>query len=1304
MNLPSIRDDDSEALAKLNRTLHGAMHALRTGGYKQDLEPGMTLDHVVSRLPPPMRSSWGVKVYRMTPTRATLKDLAKWIDEIVMGELMTRSSTHRSPAPQKEKKAGGAKPSTKPTPLFDKGPVVFHTSTYLPVKKPQPSNPSENHSSLPLPKRSVLKKCLYCDNAHSIKTCSTFRDLDVTARVEWVKEKRLCFTCLIGTHRGTECPTEVVCNIGNCNQRHHPLLHGAPRVYPVNTSATRNTVQSSSKSSDSRAMTIKKRDTVINTSLAIVPVLLQANGVEIETFVCLDPGATVNLIREDVAKQLICKGNAKNVSFGSFHGQDPQFQSTTVSLTVKARDRTFEADLKQVSTVPIQYLKLPCPPKELMEIRGRYPHLKDVKLVDVGEPTILIGAGNQWLHLRLDKKLPPVGTDTPFCLLTPFCWTCLGYLTVGTQQHASAVCRSNKPLLAVQKLCYSVQELPTEALLLRQVEKLRETESFPTVTPAKPLESDEDKLARKKLEATIQFNGPNALCRLFPIENKFANNSNFAERYKAVIDDYVAKGFARPLKESELRGTFGRNWYLPHNGIVNHRKPEKVTVVFDASAKYQGVALNEILLKGPNLINYIGVTLLLFRERPVSLSGDIQQMFLQVGLKKEDRSTLRFLWRSPGSRKKPTVYERQRPIFGSILSPFICSKVLRQIADLHREEFPEAAEKVYKNFYVDYLLDIFYTEDEASRVVKDSTALLKKNDLPTERTLGVLYDNESDSFVFDVKTDVEARTKRRILSRVSTLYDPLDFLSPVILSAKRILQELWLVGVDWDDPIPEVFQHQWNKWTTSLNHFKAFKIPRALTSSSDMKDIQLHAFCDASTVGFGSVVYLRVTYRKNILAVNFVTSRVAPLCPLTVLKLELQGAIVALRLVKFVQSTLRIAINQIVYLSDSQTVLQWIASKTCRAANECSTGLLPGEMMENFRWVHGPACLQQEENAWPITIKLPETSVEDQEVSATNWVGLVYGPAPENRLHSLLERNSNYDLVMRVVSWILHFISNSKLKLPDRDKSRIGVKCLQRAADHSIKSAPFEIYSDGEGILRVGGRLNYALLSFDVNHPKFLPHDHPITRLIVMREHDLLFHPTPERLLISIRSEYWIIKGRVAIKKYLHKCFICKRHRATPCISLMAPLPRHRLIPFQRPFTHVGLDYFGPCNITIYRRKVKRYVLLITCLNTRAVHLEVAASLDLSSFLVAFASFSAQRGHPLVVYSDNGTQIVARDKAIQQGIERLNEKNIVGQIMKQKNQMAFLTTISATLRRSLGKSCEIGKGGSGSHRGIASAH
>ncbi len=159
--------------------------------------------------------------------------------------------------------------------------------------------------------------------------------------------------------------------------------------------------------------------------------------------------------------------------------------------------------------------------------------------------------------------------------------------------------------------------------------------------------------------------------------------------------------------------------------------------------------------------------------------------------------------------------------------------------------------------------------------------------------------NNAFKMKIPVAYNVEANTKRQILSAVSTLYDPLGFLSPIVLSAKRILQELWLVGVDWDQPIPDTIMQQWNRWTATLNTLKDFKVPRALTLSNEIKNIQLHAFCDASTLGFGSVVYLRVTYATNVVNVNFVSSksRVAPLRPLTVPKLELQGAIVALRLV-----------------------------------------------------------------------------------------------------------------------------------------------------------------------------------------------------------------------------------------------------------------------------------------------------------------------------------------------------------------------------------------------------------------------
>lgn len=280
----------------------------------------------------------------------------------------------------------------------------------------------------------------------------------------------------------------------------------------------------------------------------------------------------------------------------------------------------------------------------------------------------------------------------------------------------------------------------------------------------------------------------------------------------------------------------------------------------------------------------------------------------------------------------------QVQIFGAISSPFICLNILQYNAEQHRQDFPDEADRIKKNFYVDNLLDSFDTEDEAIKASKEYSSLLKRGgfhlnqwmsssrrvlaalpkvdlsnpllnidleDLPVERTLGVLYDSECDVFIFKINLDPEANTKRRILSVVATVYDPLGFLSPVILIAKKILQEIWTSGCGWDDVVEDRILTQWKRWTQNLPLLESIKIPRPIAKSPRPRLIQIHAFCDASTVGFGAVTYLRVVSNEGTIMISFVLSKscVAPLRPLTIPRLELQGAVVALRLVKKIDFT-----------------------------------------------------------------------------------------------------------------------------------------------------------------------------------------------------------------------------------------------------------------------------------------------------------------------------------------------------------------------------------------------------------------
>ena len=125
-----------------------------------------------------------------------------------------------------------------------------------------------------------------------------------------------------------------------------------------------------------------------------------------------------------------------------------------------------------------------------------------------------------------------------------------------------------------------------------------------------------------------------------------------------------------------------------------------------------------------------------------------------------------------------------------------------------------------------------------------------------------------------------------------------------------------------------------------------------------------------------------------------------------------------------------------------------------------------------------------------------------------------------------------------------------------------------------------------------------------------------------------------------LQQEYWIIGLRNALRKIKSRCIRCRHRNANQIHPPMADLPRERLDEHVLPFTHTGVDYFGPFEVKFLRRTLKRWCCLFTCLTTRAVHIEVAQSLDTESCLAAVTRFIARRGYPNTIISDNGTNFV----------------------------------------------------------------
>ena len=211
-------------------------------------------------------------------------------------------------------------------------------------------------------------------------------------------------------------------------------------------------------------------------------------------------------------------------------------------------------------------------------------------------------------------------------------------------------------------------------------------------------------------------------------------------------------------------------------------------------------------------------------------------------------------------------------------------------------------------------------------------------------------------------------------------------------------------------------------------------------------------------------------------------------------------------------------------------------------------------------------------------------------------------------------------------------------------------KSVRASCARSVKKSSSVAKLDPElrdGLLCVGGSLTHAPIEQEQRHPIILPKKHHVVDLIVRHYHLLLGHSGQEYVLSLIRKSYWIIKGRVAVRKVVNHCFSCRQRQAPFGAQKMADLPADRVTP-SKP---VRFGSRGP--------EVKLSVMeLFTCLATRAIHLEVAKSMDTDSFVNSMRCFIARRGIPEVMRSDNGSNFVSGNKELREAISDWNESQI----------------------------------------------
>ncbi|XP_033643441.1 uncharacterized protein LOC117303376 [Asterias rubens] len=580
-----------------------------------------------------------------------------------------------------------------------------------------------------------------------------------------------------------------------------------------------------------------------------------------------------------------------------------------------------------------------------------------------------------------------------------------------------------------------------------------------------------------------------------------------------------------------------------------------------------------------------------------------------------------------------------------------------------------------------------------------------------EKVLGTVWNRKTDEFHYKVNLDLDKNlstddrelmqrklTKRQILSQIAQIFDPIGFAAAFLIRTKIGMQHLWQQGLDWDQEIPKADHDSWIQLFKEMKELNEISFERCLTPSNAVGVPLLCIFCDASEEAFGACAYIRWQINDGTYDVRFIAakSRVAPLKRLTIPRLELQAAVMGTRLYQAIMEELRLPVEEAVFMTDSMIALSWIRSQArgfkpfvsnrvseiqsqtdpsqwrhvpgeLNVADDVSRGVPVKQLTQ--RWKNGPEFLRFPEESWPKDAERVNQMEVDKERHKTQAVFIT----TETQEAIDCKKYSSWRKLIRVTAYVRRFVQNIRAKMQscvnkESKQGPLSPQELTDAANYWIIKAQKNLhkrmangefkslspFTDDAGILRVGGRLHESTMFYHTKHPALLPHDHYISILIVRSIHQQ-GHTGVATTVAKTRQRYWILKAHNLAKTIKYRCVVCREAEHKLETQVMADLPKQRLAPYTPPFYFTSCDYFGPYQVKIGRNKTaKHYGVIFTCLNTRAVHLELAVDCSTMEYIQVLRRFFSIRGYPAQMISDNGTQLVGAQRELQRMIQGWN--------------------------------------------------
>ena len=1122
---PTIRPGDPEGLRRFSDFLQHCNSAMMSITYLDSLNSAEENRKLIEKLPKYLADRWNRVIDRWLygpergqdtslmmssgcyPPFSTFCQFISDESRIACGPGYVYSTQSTKKAPQTQSQFGQmSRPGKPKVGSFASQTATATTDTDIQSAKKTKKDGSTGASTNKTAGAQQLQ-CLHCKGQHYLDQCQGFLAKTAEDKKVFASSHGLCFGCLRRGHL-----------FSKCKRRNFSLMKDGTAAKETEKPPDSTDAQATANKAVSYRVDAKDVSITDNSCAhsMIVPVMLhhsQDPDSEVFTYALLDNQSDACFVAEGVLQQLNVATETVTLEVTTVLAKQVVESQVVKGLVVTGLQEKNQIPLPATysrSFIPANEDLIPRP-----ETVHRWPHLKDVPLHPLQDDAgigLLIGINCS--KALMPREVIAAGDEDPYAVRTLLGWGVTGNMS-------STKTNGDEP----QRATHFAFRTSSREITPVEIRKMFELE-FSETSNSKKM-SVEDGTFLKKMEAglTKREDGhlelplplkkddlrlPNnkalAVKRLQSLKKKMAAQDKYSTDYKKFMADMITKGFAEKVPE-DADPPEGRIWYLPHHGVYHPKKPQKIRVVFNCSAEFDGQTLNENLLSGPDMINGLTGILVRFRQKEVALICDIEAMFHQVKVPEEHRDLLRFVWWPDGDISRPPEdYRMTVHLFGATSSPACANYALKAAAEDYKEN---AANFVKKNFYVDDGLISVTSPEEAVQLVTESRELCKNggfnltkflsNDksvmkqlppeirgkdvqnfdfqhdrLPVERTLGVQWCAESDTFQFHVLLQDKPLTRRGLLSQVSSIFDPLGLISPFLLTAKKLLQELCKNNVDWDDPLPEDIAMKWEQWRGELLKLTKLQIPRCYKApdQSEIKQAELHHFSDASQEAYGQCSYLRLVDKDDKVStrLTLAKSRVAPLKMVTIPRLELTAALTSVRVSTFLNEELDFENITNVYWTDSTVVLGYIANDSRRfhvyvanriqqirdstsvedwchvstkdnPADVASRGATADQLMSNTTWWQGPAFLSTPDavpRSSRINATLSDSDPEVKRVTAHN----TQTTQKECDLPQRLTRFSTWQRAKKAVALCIRYTKKLRSRVAEK-RTNPGLKLVK---------------------------------------------------------------------------------------------------------------------------------------------------------------------------------------------------------------------------------------------------------------------